>query len=89
MLLLLLVVVYFAEFGRHQNELETLRGDTWTQYALTQFAAGYMVLDGCWIFCNRAGVKSPRTVMVRGQKLSGWREGDGGGPGGELMFRMP
>lgn len=39
------------------------QGDTWTQYALTQFAAGYMVLDGCWIFCNRAGVKSPRTVM--------------------------
>ncbi|CAM9376260.1 unnamed protein product [Ectocarpus sp. 12 AP-2014] len=39
------------------------KGDRWTQYALTLFAAGYMVLDACWILCNPSGVKSPRTVL--------------------------
>lgn len=40
------------------------RGDRWTQYALTLFAAGYMVLDACWILRNPSGVKSPKTVLV-------------------------
>ncbi|CAN0054274.1 unnamed protein product [Laminaria digitata] len=37
--------------------------DRGTQYALTQFAAAYMVVDGCWIMLNPSGVKSPKTVL--------------------------